>query len=107
MVDYLCNMLVNMCAASLSTHTVRHRCNGSELISMEGLRNTIDTSVSFFLRLLHCLSVRTHLERNGEHQHSKDKSPEGPVPKHLQGKRGRGGLVAASIGHPYHPASMD
>lgn len=53
------------------------------------------------------LFLRTYLERNGEHQHSKDESPEGPVPKHLRGKKGRRGLVAVSIGHPYHPASMD
>ncbi len=47
--------------------------------------------------------VRTHLERNGEHQHSKDESPEGPVPKHLRGKRGRGGLVATINRTPLPP----
>ena len=33
--------------------------------------------------------LETHLERYGEHQHSKDQSPEGPVPEHLRGKSGR------------------
>lgn len=32
------------------------------------------------------VSAYTHLESNSEHQHSKDKSPEGPVPKHLRGR---------------------
>lgn len=28
--------------------------------------------------------ILTHLERNSEHQHSEDESPECPVPKHLR-----------------------
>lgn len=51
-----------------------------------------------------CAHMLTHLECNSEHQHSEDESPEGPVPKHLQGKRGVKDLrlVATSVTHPYH-----
>lgn len=43
--------------------------------------------------------VPTHLERNSEHQHSEDESPEGPVPKHLRDKRGREARVRGYGGH--------
>lgn len=36
--------------------------------------------------LMNEVSASTHLESNSEHQHSKDKGPKRPVPKHLQGR---------------------
>lgn len=83
--DHLCNMLVSVSAALHQVH-----------VQLEWMDYAIQ-----FIPPAPCPIERahTHLERNSEHQHSKDESPEGPVPKHLQVERRRTGLVATSCIH--------
>lgn len=108
LVDHLCN-IVNMWAASYSTQTIRHTHNSFKWRDY-ATQSTGVTRVVFFLPppwFNFQRDVLTHLECYREHQHGKDESPEGPVPKHLQGKRGRRRLVATSIRHPCQPAFTD
>lgn len=44
-------------------------------------------------------TTHTHLECYGEHQHSEDEGPEGPVPKHLQEESRSGSKLTLTLTH--------